>query len=85
MELREYWRVFKRRAWIPIVLLVVTVVTAAALTFLSKPQYVASATVQAKATGTSGSGAAQTLSFAMSIPLWNSCRSRAAWGPTAAY
>ena len=63
MELREYWRVFKRRAWIPIVLLVVTVLTAGALAFLSKPSYVASATVQAKATGTSGSTATQTLSF----------------------
>ncbi|HYM50258.1 MAG TPA: Wzz/FepE/Etk N-terminal domain-containing protein [Candidatus Limnocylindrales bacterium] len=63
MELREYWRVFKRRAWIPIVLLVVTVLTAGALTFLSRPAYVATATVQAKATGASGSTATQTLSF----------------------
>jgi capsular polysaccharide biosynthesis protein len=64
MELREYWRVFKRRAWIPIVLLIVTVATAGALTFLSKPQYKASATVQAKATGTSSTTATtQTLSF----------------------
>ena len=63
MELREYWRVFKRRAWIPIVLLVVTVVTAGALAVLSKPSYVASATVQAKATGASGATATQTLSF----------------------
>jgi capsular polysaccharide biosynthesis protein len=63
MELREYWRVFKRRAWIPIVLLVVTVVTAGALAFLSKPEYVATATVQAKATGSSGTSATQTLSY----------------------
>ena len=63
MELREYWRVFRRRAWIPIVLLVVTVLTAGALAFLSKPAYVASATVQAKATGSSGTTATQTLSF----------------------
>jgi len=63
MELREYWRVFKRRAWIPVVLLVVTVATAGALTFLSKPEYVAAATVQAKATGASGATATQTLSF----------------------
>ena len=62
MELREYWRVFKRRAWIPIVLLVVTVVTAGALAVLSKPSYIATATVQAKATA-SGSTATQTLSF----------------------
>jgi len=63
MELREYWRVFKRRAWIPIVLLVVTVLTAGALAFLSKPSYVAAATVQAKATGVSGSTTTQTLSL----------------------
>ena len=63
MELREYWRVFKRRAWIPIVLLVVTVLTAGALAFLSKPSYIAAATVQAKATGTSGTTATQTLSL----------------------
>src|ERR1700736_6792696 len=63
MELREYWRVFKRRAWIPIVLFAVTALTAGALAFLSKPAYVASATVQAKATGASGTAATQTLSF----------------------
>jgi capsular polysaccharide biosynthesis protein len=63
MELREYWRVFKRRAWIPIVLLVVTILTAGALAFLSKPAYIATATVQAKATGVSGTAATQTLSF----------------------
>src|SRR4029077_3260400 len=63
MELREYWRVLKRRAWIPIVLLVVTVLTAGALAFLSKPEYVATATVQAKATGASGNSATQTLSY----------------------
>ena len=28
MELREYWRIFKRRAWIPALLMVVTVLTA---------------------------------------------------------
>ena len=48
MELREYWRIFRRRAWIPALLLVVTVATATALVFLSKPQYVATATVLAK-------------------------------------
>ena len=63
MELREYWRVFKRRAWIPIILLVATVLTAGALAFLSKPAYIATATVQAKATGASGTAATQTLSF----------------------
>src|SRR4029077_2132406 len=63
MELREYWRVFKRRAWIPIVLLVVTVLTAGGLAFVAKPNYVATATVQAKATGTSATTATQILSF----------------------
>jgi len=63
MELREYWRVLKRRAWIPIVLVVVTVVTAGALAFVSKPEYIATATVQAKATGSSGSSVTQTLSY----------------------
>jgi capsular polysaccharide biosynthesis protein len=63
MELREYWRVLKRRAWIPIVLVVVTVLTAGALTFVSKPEYIAAATVQAKATGATGATATQTLSF----------------------
>lgn len=61
MELREYWRVFKRRAWIPILLLVVTVATAGTLAFLSKPEYQATATVTAKSVGTAASG--QTLSF----------------------
>jgi len=61
MELREYWRVFKRRAWIPILLLVVTVATAGTLAFLSKPEYRATATVSAKSVGTTTSG--QTLSF----------------------
>ena len=61
MELREYWRVFKRRAWIPILLLVVTVATAGALALLAKPEYQATATVSAKSVGTTTSG--QTLSF----------------------
>jgi len=61
MEFREYWRVFKRRAWVPIVLLVVTVATAGALALLSKPEYKATATVSAKSVGTTTSG--QTLSF----------------------
>jgi capsular polysaccharide biosynthesis protein len=61
MELREYWRVFKRRAWIPILLLIVTVATAGTLAVLSKPEYQATATVSAKSVGTTTSG--QTLSF----------------------
>ena len=55
MELREYWRIFRRRAWIPALLLIVTVATATALVFLSKPQYIATATVLARnSTTTSG-------------------------------
>src|SRR5947209_12789830 len=61
MELREYWRVFKRRAWIPILLLVVTVATAGTLAVLSKPEYKATATISAKSVGTTTSG--QTFSF----------------------
>ncbi len=60
MELREYWRVFKRRAWIPLLLLVVTVATAGALAYLSKPEYIATATVTAKS---SGAAAGQFVSF----------------------
>src|SRR5438094_1160842 len=61
MELREYWRVFKRRAWIPILLVIVTAATAGVLTFLSKPEYTATAQVTAKSSGTATSG--QTASF----------------------
>src|SRR5438445_2471121 len=59
MELREYWRVFKRRAWIPILLVIVTAATAGALTFVSKPEYTATAQVTAKSSGS----ATQTASF----------------------
>jgi capsular polysaccharide biosynthesis protein len=69
MELREYWRVFRRRAWIPIVLLIVTVLTAGLLAFLSKPEYVATAKVQAKTTGAGGSAPTQTLSFQATVGL----------------
>src|SRR5947207_12289945 len=61
MELREYWRVFKRRAWIPILLVIVTAATAGALTFASKPGYTATAQVSAKSVGTQAAG--QTASF----------------------
>src|SRR5437899_955682 len=61
MELREYWRVFKRRAWIPILLVIVTAATAGALTFVSKPEYTATALVTAKSSGSTTSG--QTASF----------------------
>jgi capsular polysaccharide biosynthesis protein len=49
MELAEYWRVLRRRAWIPIALTVLAAVGASVLTFLSKPEYTATATVLAKA------------------------------------
>jgi len=61
MELREYWRVFKRRAWIPILLVIVTAVTAGALTLVSKPEYTATAHVTAKSSGLTANG--QTASF----------------------
>src|SRR5437867_3177092 len=61
MELREYWRVFKRRAWIPILLIIVTAATAGVLTFLSKPEYTATAQVTAKSPGSTANG--QTASF----------------------
>ena len=64
MELRRSWRIFKRRAWIPLVLVIGTALTVGALSFLTKPTYVAAATVQAKVT-TNGNTLAptQTLSF----------------------
>ena len=49
MGLREYWRVLRRRAWVPIALTVLAAAGASALTFLSKPEYTATATVVAKA------------------------------------
>ena len=61
MELREYWRILRRRAWIPLLLVAVTVLTAGGLALLSKPEYKATATVTAKAQGTSSTG--QGLSF----------------------
>src|ERR1700694_366102 len=63
MDSRDYWQVFKRRAWIPILLVAVTVLTAGGIALLSTPTYVATATVQAKTTGSSGTTPAQTLSF----------------------
>jgi capsular polysaccharide biosynthesis protein len=61
MELREYWRVFKRRAWIPILLVIVTAATAGVLTYLAKPEYTATAQVSAKSQGPNTNG--QTASF----------------------
>src|SRR5438309_217377 len=62
MELREYWRTFKRRAWIPILLVIVTAATAGVLAFIAKPEYSATAQVSAKSQGTGASG--QTAGFA---------------------
>src|SRR5437588_12352709 len=50
MELREYWRALRRRAWIPVVLVVVAVVTTTAVGLISKPEYTATATVIARGT-----------------------------------
>src|SRR5438445_3609546 len=61
MELREYWRTFKRRAWIPILLVIVTAATAGVLAFISKPEYTATAQVTAKSQGSSSGG--QTAGF----------------------
>ncbi len=48
MELRDYWRVFRRRVWIPALLAAAAVLTASVLAYFSKPSYTASATVLAK-------------------------------------
>lgn len=48
MELREYWRVLKRRAWIPAVLAVAAVVTAGILVYAAPPSYTATATALAR-------------------------------------
>jgi protein tyrosine kinase modulator len=48
MELRYYWRVFRRRAWIPVVLAIVAALTAGAVVFVSKPSYTATATAMAR-------------------------------------
>ena len=53
MELRYYWRSFKRRAWIPLVLAAAAVITAGLLVVVSKPSYTATATVLAKSSGQS--------------------------------
>jgi capsular polysaccharide biosynthesis protein len=53
MALRDYLRVFKRRAWIPAVLAVAAVVAAAIVVYSAKPSYTATATVVVKG----GSGA----------------------------
>jgi capsular polysaccharide biosynthesis protein len=52
MELHEYLNVLRRRVWIPLVLVAVTVLSAGALAILAKPEYTATATVIARSTGT---------------------------------
>lgn len=49
MELTEYLRMLRRRAWIPLLLVVVTVISTGAIVYLSKPEYTATASVVAKA------------------------------------
>lgn len=64
MDPRRYWRAIKRRVWIPIILAVATTLTVGALTYFSKPEYVATATVQARVTSSNSSPApTQTLSL----------------------
>ncbi len=47
VDIRRYWRVLRRRGGIALALMAATVVMTAALAFLSKPVYVATATVLA--------------------------------------
>src|ERR1700694_28900 len=55
MEIREYLRILRRRAWIPLLLMVATGISTALFTLSSKPTYTATATVLAKSqTGTTG-------------------------------
>ena len=51
MELREYWRVFRRRFWIPLVLVIIAALSTGAVTYLAAPSYVATATVLARGNG----------------------------------
>jgi capsular polysaccharide biosynthesis protein len=51
MEIREYLGILRRRAWIPLLLMAVTVGATAVFVYLAKPQYQASATVIAKGSG----------------------------------
>ena len=60
MEIREYLKVLRRRAWIPLLLVVVTVVATTLAVYLSKPEYTATATVVAKSPA---SAASNSLSF----------------------
>jgi capsular polysaccharide biosynthesis protein len=53
MEIREHLRILKRRAWIPLLLVLVTGVTTAIFVVISKPTYTATATVLAKSSSAS--------------------------------
>jgi capsular polysaccharide biosynthesis protein len=59
MELSEYFRIIRRRIWIPILLVVVTALTAGAVVFVTKPEYTATATIIAR-----NAGGDKTLNFA---------------------
>jgi capsular polysaccharide biosynthesis protein len=48
MEIREYWRAFRRRLWIPLLLAVAAMVTAGVVAQFSKPTYSAATTVLVK-------------------------------------
>jgi capsular polysaccharide biosynthesis protein len=54
MEIREYLAILRRRAWIPAVLVVVTVAATAVFVFTAKPEYQATATVIASGSGSTG-------------------------------
>jgi capsular polysaccharide biosynthesis protein len=60
MEIREYLRILRRRAWIPLLLVVVTGVSTAIFTLALQPTYTATATVLAKSQNQSST---QGLSF----------------------
>src|SRR5438270_3647514 len=60
MELRDYWRVFRRRAWIPLLLAVAAVLTTGVMVYLAKPTYSAAATVVAM-------GSTSNLSYSLGI------------------
>jgi len=60
MQIQDYLRAFRRRAWIPAVLVVLAVLTAGGVSVFSPPAYTATAAVFAAAPGT---GAVRTVSF----------------------
>ena len=56
MEIREYLRILRKRAWIPLLLVVVTGVSTAIFTLALRPTYTATATVLAMSTTTGTAG-----------------------------